>query len=145
MTPWRDSGAASLDKGLLARTILRDGERAGRGPELVAEHLERFDRQVLELVGGDVDLARERAERAHVVEFRASDSGGDIGGAALFVRVEDVALVAELGGGDGEHPAELAAADDADGRAGLNHSGASATDPVCRARHSSRRIASASS
>jgi hypothetical protein len=33
----------------------------------------------------------------------------------MLVRIEDVAFVAELGGGDAQHPAELAAADDADG------------------------------
>jgi hypothetical protein len=33
----------------------------------------------------------------------------------MIVRVEDVAFVAEAGGSDGKHAAELAAADDSDG------------------------------
>ena len=81
-----------------------------------------------------------RCERLGVVERRAREIGGDVGRAGMLVRVEDVAVVAELRRRDRQHPAELAAADDADGGAGRDrHSGASATDPVCSSRHASSR------
>ena len=63
----------------------------------------------------------------------------------MLVGIEDVAFVAELRRGDRQHAAELTAADDPDGRARRDHSGASATDPVCASRHASSRRASASS
>ena len=87
------------------------------GPQLVAEHLERLDRQILELVSGDVDLGAEaRAAPRHRrtsarVSFAATSAAQ-----GCVVRVEDVASVAELRRGDAQHPAELAAADDPDRR-----------------------------
>src|SRR5205085_4619718 len=81
-----------------------------------------------------------------VVEGGARVRGGDIGRTRRLVRVEDVAAIAELGGGDAKHSAELAAAEDADGRPRRDrHSGASATEPVCFWRQASSRAASASS
>ena len=79
--------------------------------------------------------AAKRAQRVDVVEGGAGELRRDLGRAGTLVRVEDMAVVAELGRGDRQHPAELAAAEDADGGAGRNaHSGVSATDSVCCSR-----------
>jgi hypothetical protein len=110
---------------------LGDGQRADARAELRAEGGKRLDREILELVGGDIDLFAEPFERRAVVKPGAGEGRGDIRRAGVLVRIEDMAFVAELGGGDGEHPAELAAADDADGGPGLDdHPGVSATDFV---------------
>ena len=86
-------------------------------------------------------LRGELAQRIEVVEGGAGDAGGDIRRARILVRVEDVTTIAEVRRSDREHPAELAAADDADGRPGPDHrfGSRSATDPVCAARHRSSR------
>ena len=84
----------------LARAVLRDGERAGAGPQLVAEHVERLDRQILEFVGGDVDCVAESLERLSVVEAARVNAAATSAARRMLVRVEDVAFVAELRRGD---------------------------------------------
>ena len=82
-------------------------------------------------------------ERLLVVKGGAREPCGDVRGARMLVRVEDVALVAELRRGDAQHPPELASADNPNGRARRDgHSGVSATDPVWVSRQDSRRLAS---
>ena len=145
-SPRRDARAGRFDEAFLLGPVLGDRERLDAGTKRVAKQRQRLDRQILELVSGDVDPLGEIAERGAVVEVGAGEMRRDIGGAGPFVRIEDMAFVAELGGRDAQHPAELAAPDYADRGPGRNdHSGDSATDPVCRSRHSSRRFASAAS
>src|SRR5690606_866199 len=68
-------------------------------------------------------------------------------GRRIRVGPEDVAPVAERRGGERQHAAELAVAEDADGGAGRDHapasSGASGTAAVCRARQSASAAATA--
>ena len=53
-----------------ARSWAMASERVAR-PQLVAQHLERLDRQILELVGDDIDLVcAKRCERDDVVDTR---------------------------------------------------------------------------
>ena len=116
--PGGDARLALLDELFFARAILRDGERYRARSDLLAEQLERFDRDIFKFIGRDTDGAPERFERRNVGELGARERGRDVGRGRMLVRVEDVAAVAELGRGHAEHPAELAAADDADGGAG---------------------------
>ena len=97
----------------------------GRTPSVTRQ---RLDGQVLELVGDDVARLGEAFQRAASSIGAVRPGGGDFGrGAGRLGRV-DMAAIAEAGGGDREHAAELAAADDADRRAGRDdHSGASST------------------
>src|SRR6185312_14601625 len=117
---------------LLATAVLGNGQRARRRQEPGAEHVERGNRQVLELVSGDVDLRAERAQCFEVIVIRARPKRRDVRRRRVVVRVENVGPIAKLRRRDREHPAELAAANDPDrGARGNRHRGASATDPVC--------------
>ena len=80
----------------------------------------------------------------------------DVEGGRFRIGREDVTLEPEPRRGQRQHAAELAAAEDADRRAGIEHRrritltrrnpwAASATPAVCAARHASRRCASAAS
>src|SRR5262245_57015460 len=69
---------------------------------------------------------------------------GDFGGAGRLMRVENMAFITEAGGRQRHHPAQLAAAEDADGGPWWKaHSGFSGTASVCFARQSASRAASA--
>ena len=107
-------------------------------------------RDVLEFVGDDVDGGGEVGERRLVVIGRdgaaAATAKAGLGG----IGAVDVAVEAELGGGHGQHAAELAAAENADdharaARAVHSSSGRSATAAVCSARQRSSRSATAAS
>ena len=84
----------------------------------VGEPLDRLDRDVLELVGDDVASVGEVSQHDAVVIVGARHGRGGLCGDALLVGREDVRVIAELGRGGREHAAELAAAEDADGRSG---------------------------
>ena len=64
-----------LDELLLHGAILRDRQRFYPGPELALQRPKRIDRQILELIGRDVDLSAELLQRRTIVvggprEFR---------------------------------------------------------------------------
>ena len=129
--PARDLAAVRFDEALFDGAVL--GDREGRSPrlELVAKLGKRLGGQVLEFVGGDIDRVGERLECVSIVLARAGESRRDPGRGRIEVGGDHMAVVAELRSGDGQHPAELAAADDADrGARGDGHPGVSATDFV---------------
>ena len=71
---------------------------------------------VLELEGDDVHPAGELADRVEVVVGGLDFEVGNLAGGRVVVGRERVHAVAHPAGGDGEHAAELAAAQHADGR-----------------------------
>ncbi len=122
LSPWRDTNTAAFDETLLGRPVLSHLQASGRGRQLVAEHCKRLDRDILELIGDDVALLGEAPKRFPIVICGAGEAGGDFRRAGLLVRVEDMALIAEAGRSQRHHPAELAAAQYADGgTGGQNH------------------------
>src|SRR5690606_21910083 len=91
------------------------GEPSGR------DRRERRHGDVLELVGDDVAILRERRQGGGVLPFGAGKPRADFGRDRIPFGSVDMAAVAELRRGHRQHPPELAAAEDADGRTGQNH------------------------
>ena len=100
---------------LLGDPVLRDGQGAfGRVDGGVGcEPLGGVGRDVLELVGDDLCAADQACERFIVVVGR-NDEFADFGGGAVGVGIKKAEAEAEGEPGEGEHAAELAAAEDAD-------------------------------
>jgi hypothetical protein len=73
---------------------------------------------VLELVGDDVAGLGQALQRPAVVIGGDDLAGGDPAGGAVFLGIQDHHVEAQAGGGQGQHAAQLSAAEDADGRAG---------------------------
>ena len=130
---------------LLRDPVLRDGHRLGRRPHRAApaQALERRGRDVLELGRDRGAVARELVERAGVGVGRAEVAVGHQAGRARGVGVEHHHVVAHRAGPQGEHPAELTAAEHANGGAGQDHAGSgsvsASTRSVCAARKASSR------
>ena len=101
---------------LLRELILDDGEGAAGGLDVharVLELLERGDVDVLDLDRDHVAILGEGEDILAVLEGTLGGDGGD-GGGGLEAGLEAVEANAHGRGGDGEHAAELAAAEDAD-------------------------------
>ena len=143
----RGATAERGDEALFRQPVLRDLERARRRVKhgVLGQCLERAGGDILELVGHHVDLVSEARQRVGIVERPAGEARGHLRrGRCLCGRV-DMAAIAQRRGGEREHPPELSAPDNADGRARRDHSGRSSTASVCAARQASSRAASASS
>src|SRR5262249_20572591 len=96
----------------------------------------------------DVDLRGKALERRFVVVGRDGLVGGNARRGAVLFRRADVAVEAQARGGERQHAAELAAAEDADRSAGREHAyarGSSPTSAVCLARNMASRSASTGS
>ncbi len=117
----RGPAAQPGDEALLAQPVLRRLQRAPVGNGRLLERGQRRDGDVLELVGDDRAVVRELCQRFGIVPLGAGERGAHFRRHALGFGRVDVAAVAELRRGDRDHPAELAAAEDADGRAGGDH------------------------
>jgi hypothetical protein len=115
---WRHRDAEIANEALFDQAVLRHGECRGTGTQRLqaGEDLGGAGRDVLELVGDDVDLSGEGGERRLVVIGGDGLVRGDLEGRALRIGTVDVGPEAEAGGGQRQHAAELAAAEDADGR-----------------------------
>ena len=139
----RRAAAERLDETLLVQPVLRRIERArvGQGGEIG----QRARIDILELVGDHRDLGRKAGHGGGIVVAAAGPAIGNFGGRAAGAGGVDVAAIAEVGGGDRQHAAELAAAEDADRGARSDHdtaiirglrrptrSGARATPPAAR-------------
>jgi hypothetical protein len=96
-----------------ARALAPGATTAPRRPVL-----DRVGRDVLELVGDHVAGLGQALQGPAVVIGGDDLAGGDAAGRAVLLRIEDDDVEAEARGGLGQHPAQLAAAEDADGRAG---------------------------
>ena len=92
-----------LNAAAVSYLLRRFRRRGGRG-----------DRHVLELVGHDIDGFGETAQFRDVVVAPDGEGGGDLGGRCVRYIAVDMADEAEPRRGQRQHPAELAAAEDAD-------------------------------
>ncbi len=119
--PVRRTGDAALDEGrLLGGAVLADRDRRGRrrDPPAQRQRLQRSRRNVLEL-GRDRVAHRGEAIESRRIEIVAPDVlVRDQPGRAVGVGIENDRAIAHRLRGVHEHPAELAAADDTEGRAG---------------------------
>ena len=108
---------------LFGDAVLRNLERAGARPNRnpVPEPFQRRCRHVLELDGDDIHRRAEGIQGRGVVIGRHGLGGRDLRGGAAGLRREYVTAIAERRGGDRQHPAELAAAENADGPARRDH------------------------
>src|SRR5271166_440554 len=141
-------------EGLLDQPVLGQRERPGPGPDRDPPG-EKFDgcgRDVLEFICCDIRRLGEAGERLFVVVRGDRPAGRGVIGRRVGLGRVDVGPKTDLQRCDGEHPAELPCAENADGGARTqNHgsarssAGRSATSAVRAARHASRRLASASS
>ena len=109
------------------------------GKAALSDDLHGGSRHILEFAGHGINARREPAQAFDVVIGCGGCRGRHLSGrACLRIGGIDMRPDAELRGGDGNHPAKLAAAEDADARGALSvaagragHDGLSATESVC--------------
>ena len=113
--------AGSAQEFLLAATVLADREHVGRrmARHVPGDKLDGRGRDILELEGDATAALGEARERGGVAPIGRHMLIGERGGAGSGGGIEGADLVAEAAGGDRRHAAELAAAEDPDGSAGL--------------------------
>jgi len=116
-----------LEEGLFGETVLRHGQRAGRREDWkrARQTASRLDRDVLELVGDGLEAGCEALEGRRVV-VGADDQLARRSRGGVRRRVEEPEAEPEGHAGEGQHPTELAPADDAERhrRRGAARSGA---------------------
>ena len=135
----RDAEAGG--KGLLCNPVLCRLERgrARAGKAAFADDLHGGSRHIFEFAGHGIDAGCEPAQTFDVVIGCGGCRGCHLSGrASLRIRGIDMRPDAELCGGNGNHPAKLAAAKNADAGCALSvaadragHDGRSATESVC--------------
>ncbi len=131
----RRRDAEALKIGFLDEPILRDLERPRRREHRHAlrQPARRLDRHILEFVSDDVGRPHEVIERLEVVEL-AADRVADLAGARVGRGVVRGAADAEGMRREGDHAAELPAAEDAEFHGVTRGSGWSKTSCVWRRR-----------
>ena len=116
--PGRGLQAEVVQERLFRDPVLADRQGAAVGADgsQAFQQVEGGGRDVLEFIGDDVDRLGEGAQGGLVLVGGGGDLVGDVasGRGARFI---DVAAIAQPAGRDREHPAKLAAAKNADGRA----------------------------
>jgi len=120
----RRRGNAELgDEILFDQAILRDLQnlRIGQHLPAPAEQGRGLGRHVFEFVGDDVDRGGKPRQRPLIVIRSAGGERRHLEGAGVLLRRIDVALEAEPRRGKRQHAPELAAAENADGGARLQH------------------------
>ena len=118
----RGPAAQLLDKVLLAEAVLRGFQRAGVGQQgNVAQCRQRPDGDILELIGHHRAITGKARHGFGIVPGCASESRTNLGGDAVGLGRVDVAAIAKLRRRHGQHPAELAAAQNSDGFARRDH------------------------
>src|SRR5579872_5880091 len=138
-------------EGLFRQAVLGQRQRPGVGPQraALAQIFGAGDRHVLEFVGDHVDRFGEFPERLFVVIGGDGLGGRDVESRRVGLGRENMALEAEPRRRHSEHAPELAAAQDADRRAGRKPHraslsvGRSATASLWARRQASSRAASA--
>ena len=120
-----DSQPDPLDERFLGRPVLGDGDcvRAGRHDSAGGESLECGRRRVLELCRHHCAAGGHFVEGAGVVVRRDEVLVDDVAHGCVGIRVEGDDLVPHRPCGDGQHPPELAATEDADRRRRENRPG----------------------
>ena len=111
--------AEVAQEGLLDQPVLADGQRAAVGVDR-AMRLKRVEGRggdVLELIGHDIDRPGKGRQRIEVLIGRGRHAVGNMARRGIGGGFVDMGPVAKARGGDGQHPAKLAAAEDTDGGA----------------------------
>ena len=118
--PRRGLDAVAVDEGLLGDAVLRHAQQVGalRHGDLAAHLVQRVGVHVLELIGEHVGLLGQLADRGLVVVVGDDLEVADLRRRAVRGRVEHADAESHVFRAQRHHAAELAAADDADGRAG---------------------------
>ena len=134
LAPRRGMLADVADEPPLRQPVLGGAQRGQAGAQRgqLAGGRGRLEAHVLQLVGDDVAHRRQATRGLHVVVPPHDDLVGDGGGGAGRVRVEGDQPVAHGAGREPQHPAQLPAAQDADGgsrREGRRRVGRTPPDP----------------
>ena len=111
--------AVGVEEGLFVDPVLGDGERARAGRDLGAQRNQLVDgcrRNVLELIGDDVRVVGEFPQRRRIVIGADQALHGHAARGRVGVAFQHHGVEAQLRGRLGQHAAQLAAAQDADGR-----------------------------
>ena len=138
----------AFDEALLVEPVLRRFERAGVRKDALFRHgFGSGDGDVLEFPCHHIALRGKGGERGAIVPLVREDIVANLAHHIIaFGRIGDAAI-AQLRGAHRHHPAELAAAQDPDGTAALQHqsTGRSVTAALRAARQSCRRCERAAS
>ena len=116
-------GAAKANDELLFRhPVLRGFKGAGVGQQPhITKGRQRRGGDVLEFIGDDRAIRRKFGHGLGIPPFGAGEGGGNFGGDAVGLGRVDMAAITKLGRGHGDHPPQLAAAQNADGLARWYH------------------------
>ncbi len=150
--------AEPFDEILLGEAVLRGFQDLAVGQHRTARRQDHRGgrRHVLEFIGDDVDVVGEQFQRLDIGIFRAGRVQHDVEGRRIRVRRKHLAAQAEPRRRHRQHPAQLSAAENSDGVAGLqlhlivgtrhaDPSGRSPTASVCCLRQAASRPDSAGS
>ena len=123
LTPGCGLDAMPVDEGLLVDAVLGNAQQVGalRGRDQVTHLVDGFGVDVLELIGEHIGLLRQIMDGGLVVVLTDDLKIGHLRGRAVRRRVEYADAEAHVLRAQCHHAAELSAADDADGRSGLQH------------------------
>ena len=123
LTPGCGLDAVPVDEGLLVDAVLGNAQQVGalRGRDQVTHLVDGFGVDVLELIGEHVGLLRQIMDGGLVVVLTDDLEISHLSGRAVRRRVEYADAEAHVLRAQCHHAAELSAADDADGRSGLQH------------------------
>lgn len=123
LTPGCGLDAVPVDEGLLVDAVLGNAQQVGalRGRDQVTHLVDGFGVDVLELIGEHVGLLRQIMDGGLVVVLTDDLEIGHLRGRTVRRRVEYADAEAHVLRAQCHHAAELSAADDADGRSGLQH------------------------
>ena len=101
---------------LLVEPVLRHFKRAGIGQQgHIAQRGQRANGDILKLIGHHRAVGGEGGHGRRIAPIGTGELGGDVGGDGIAFRREDMHPVAQPRGGHGQHPAQLAAPENADG------------------------------
>ncbi len=131
--------AAFAEQGFFRQAILRHRQRTrvGEYRNTLRQPVRGLGRHILEVEGHHIDLGREFFQRRVVGPVR-QPQGRDLAGTGIGGAIHDKRVDAKRCGGEGKHPGQLAAAQNAqNGLTALGHergSGLSRTVCVCLAR-----------
>ena len=118
----RGAPAQCLNEFLFLQPVLRHFQRARVWVKRhLAKRAQRRHRHILELIGHHRAIRGESRHRGGIVPMGAGKLSADFGSNRIGFRGIDVDPVTQLCGGFGQHPAQLPAAQNADGFARRDH------------------------
>ena len=120
-----DGVTVRLQEVFFAFAILADVQdvRAGMDGAMAGDVIDDGGRDVFKLECDNIDGLGEGIEHGEVAVRGDEFAVGDLSGRTVGLRLECVDAVTHFAGGEGKHPSELSAAEQADGGAGWNGGG----------------------